>query len=259
MIIKYHFKANELLRRISPEEMGLEYTSVQRMELTASLTLNTNLTLDTKDEEICLVVMGGEVDFQYGRFTGTAIFKDMIYIPWKESITLIPKTRTVLMRFGAPSHIDTQFAHLKFSDVDQDPKKHKVFGKVENNCQRDVWNFIDDDFKASRLMVGLCEGNIGGWTSWPPHEHADKREEVYVYFNMGKAFGIQCVYKDMEHPLIVAIVKDGDLISIPRGYHPNVGCPGGKISFIYCMVAKKPGDRKFMDLHIQKIFGDKLE
>jgi len=55
------------------------------------------------------------------------------------------------------------------------------------------------------------------------------------------------------------MIRDGDLISIPKGYHPNVGCPAGKISYIYCMVSKIPGDRNFMDLKIQEIYGDKFK
>jgi len=107
--------------------------------------------------------------------------------------------------------------------------------------------------------MGLCESDAGGWTAWPPHEHAEKREEVYVYFNMGNAFGVQCVYDDMDNPYDVTMIRDGDLISIPKGYHPNVGCPAGKISYIYCMVSKIPGDRNFMDLKIQEIYGDKFK
>jgi 5-deoxy-glucuronate isomerase len=55
------------------------------------------------------------------------------------------------------------------------------------------------------------------------------------------------------------MVTNGDLVSVPKGYHPSVGCPAGKICYIYCMVSKKSGDRSFMDLHIQEIYGDKFE
>ena len=108
-------------------------------------------------------------------------------------------------------------------------------------------------------MMGLCESDVGGWTSWPPYEHAEKRKEVYVYFNMKNAFGVQCVYDNMDNPYDVAMVMDGDLISIPKGYHPNVGCPAGEISYIYCMASKIPGDRNFMVLKIQEIYGDKFK
>lgn len=252
MRVKHHFKANELLKKKRPEDLGLEYTSSQRIELKGTLNF------DTKEEEACLVVMRGKIDFQFEDKKGIADFKDMIYVPRRRRIQLY-SNNAVLMYFGAPSEIDTQFSHIDFLTIDKNSSTHKSVGASENNCRRDVWNFIDADFNCSRLMMGLCEGNIGGWTAWPPHEHADKREEVYVYFNMGNAFGVQCVYDDMDNPYAVAIVRNGDLISIPRGYHPNVGCPAGKISYIYCMASKKLGDRNFMDLNIQEIYKDKIK
>ena len=76
---------------------------------------------------------------------------------------------------------------------------------------------------------------------------------------MGKAFGVQCVYEDMDDPMAVVMVRDGDLVSVPRGYHPNVGCPAGRISYVYCMTARTAGQRDFMDLHFQEIYGDGFE
>ncbi|NQT67477.1 MAG: hypothetical protein HQ569_07890, partial [Actinobacteria bacterium] len=75
MKVKRHFKANELLKKKRPEDFGLKYTSCQRIEL------KEKLILDTEEEEVCLVVIRGEVDFQFEDKKGIANFKDMIYIP----------------------------------------------------------------------------------------------------------------------------------------------------------------------------------
>jgi len=251
---KYYFKAYELLKKINPEEMGLEFTSIQRIELK-----NNTMSFETADEEVCLSLIDGEINYSCNEVKGSAIFRDMLYVPIKTSITISSSYGAVLMRFGAPSSIQYKLVHIRFSDVDKDEKRHKVYGKKESNCRRDVWNYIDENFNSSRYLIGICQGDIGGWTAWPPHEHAKKREEVYVYFNMGNSFGLQCVYKDIGKQVIVALVENGDMVSIPRGYHPNVGCPAGRISYIYCMVSKKEGDRRFMDLDIQKQFGNKFE
>jgi 5-deoxy-glucuronate isomerase len=76
---------------------------------------------------------------------------------------------------------------------------------------------------------------------------------------MGDGFAIQCVYEDMRRPDAVVLVQDGHLVTIPAGYHPNVGSPKGGIRYIYCMVSVEAGDREFMDLHIQSEYGSKLE
>jgi 5-deoxy-glucuronate isomerase len=182
----------------------------------------------------------------------------MLYVPRRATVQLRASSETVVMRFGAPADLNTQFTYLPFASIDSDPARHKTYGSRETNCRREVWDFIGDDFSAWRLMVGFCRGETGGWTAWPPHEHASKREEVYVYFDMGHASGVQCIYEDVTHPLVVALVTEGDLVSVPRGYHPSVACPGGRMSYVYCMAAKQPGDRRFMDLNIQAIYGDRF-
>lgn len=247
--MKYHYRAGELLERKGPRDLGLELTSVQRLEFGG------RRRIESGDEEVCLVVIDGSVEYDCRRTAGRAVFRDMLYVP-RRSRASLTSNDAVVMRYGAPSDRDAEFAHLRFADVDGGPETHEVFGTAEKNTRRDVWHFIGADFPCSRLMMGLCRGEAGGWTVWPPHEHGEQREEVYVYFDMGDAFAVQCVYEDMERPLAVAMVRDGDLVSVPRGYHPNAGCPAGGISYIYCMVSRTAGRRDFMDLHFQEIYGD---
>jgi len=251
--VKYHFKAHELTQKLlAPWRMGLQYVSAQRLRISGSVAV------DSGKEELCLVCMSGAVSFDAPGFSGTACVKDMLYLPRRTAVQLSASSEAVMMRFGAPADCDTAFAHLPFADVDADSTRHKTYGKRETNSRREVWDFIGDGFPARRLMTGLCRGETGGWTAWPPHEHASKREEVYVYYDMGQAFGLQCVYEDLAHPLAVVLVTEGDLVSVPTGYHPSVACPGGRMSYVYCMAAKQPGDRHFMDLTIQAVYGDKL-
>lgn len=180
-----------------------------------------------------------------------------MYVP-RDSRIVLSEGPGVVIRFGAPCTEKYGFAHVPFDVVDRDPEKHKVYGKVETGSQRDVWNYITNDFPSGRFLTGICFGRKGGWTAWPPHEHGEKREEVYVYMGMGDGFAIQCVYDEMEDASAY-VVQDGHLISIPHGYHPNCGCPYGEIRYVFCMVSVKEHDRDFMDLKTQKVFGDKLE
>jgi 5-deoxy-glucuronate isomerase len=253
MSLKYHFKPAEMLGGLRPEEMGLAYTHVQRLELSGA-----PAAIETADQEVCLVVLEGQVGYETASVAGSAGAKDMLYVPRGSVLELAAAERAVLMRYGAPAHIDTEFVHLPFARIDADPARHAAYGTENNNSRRDVWHFLGDDFNASRLMMGICRSRTGGWTSWPPHEHGDQREEVYTYIDMGHGFGIQCVYEDMTTPLAVALVTEGDLVSIPRGYHPNVGCPASVMSFVWCMVALTPGQRQFMNLRIQPLYGDRF-
>ena len=249
MKMKTHFLPQETLTLLQPEEMGLVYTSVQRIEL------EKELRLESGEEELCLLCLEGTLEFSCGGISGSAQKCDMLYVPIHTAIELKGEN-AVLMRFGAPCTQVYTFAHIPFSQVDGD-ERHKVYGKVENGTKRDVWNFIDEKFSSGRFLTGICFGGDGGWTAWPPHEHGAEREEVYIYFDMGDSFGVQCVYDELSTAKAY-VIQNGHLIAIPQGYHPNCGSPHGGIRYMYCMVATTEGERDFMDLRIQSIFGDRL-
>ncbi|MCK7529244.1 MAG: 5-deoxy-glucuronate isomerase [Ignavibacteriales bacterium] len=81
--------------------------------------------------------------------------------------------------------------------------------------------------EAGRLMAGVTWSDPGNWTSWPPHEHADLAEELYVYYDMPpEAFGIQLVYTDKLEPERIEMVRDGDVVIMPQGLPPERRHPG---------------------------------
>lgn len=245
-----HFKPEEMKGRLSAKDMGLVYCSAERVQVSGKVEL------ESGEEELCLVCIAGEASYQCQGAAGKAVVSDMLYVPIQTSITLEGED-AVVVRFGAPCSKQYAFKHIPFAEVDKDDR-HKVYGKMENGTLRDVWNYIDESFPSGRFLTGICHGRDGGWTAWPPHEHGAEREEVYVYFNMGNSFAVQCVYEELQEADAYA-VTEGHLVAIPKGYHPNCGCPCGGINYVYCMVSTTEGDRNFMDLRTQKIYGDKLE
>lgn len=245
-----HLKPEEMKGRLTPADLELTYCSAERIELSGKREL------ESGQEELCIVCIAGEASYCCQGESGKAVLSDMLYVPIDSQITLEGED-AVLIRFGAPCTKKYEFKHIPFAEVDKD-SRHKVYGKTENGTLRDVWNYIDEDFGSGRFLTGICRGGDGGWTAWPPHEHGAEREEVYVYFNMGNSFAVQCVYDDLQQADAYA-VTEGHLVSIQKGYHPNCGCPCGGIQYVYCMVSTTEGDREFMNLRTQKIYGDKLE
>jgi 5-deoxy-glucuronate isomerase len=81
-------------------------------------------------------------------------------------------------------------------------------------------------------------------------------EELYVYFDMpAPAFGIQMVYTQPDQPELISIVRDGDAVLMPSGYHPNVAAPGHSINFIWMMAARREvEDRQFGVVNVQPGF-----
>ena len=51
------------------------------------------------------------------------------------------------------------------------------------------------------------------------------------------------------------VVRDGDVVMMPRGYHPNVAAPGGSINFLWMMAAhREVEDRQFGVVNVQPDF-----
>ena len=65
-------------------------------------------------------------------------------------------------------------------------------------------------------------------------------------------FGIQMVYTDPGAPELAVVVRQDDVVLMPRGYHPNVAAPGCSIGFLWMMAAtREVEDRKFGVVNVQ--------
>jgi 5-deoxy-glucuronate isomerase len=120
-------------------------------------------------------------------------------------------------------------------------------------AERDLNILIGKNVEAGRIMAGVTFSRPGNWTSWPPHEHARMLEEAYLYIDMpAPGWGIQLVYNDPSQPELVAVVREGDCVLMPQGFHPNVSAPGGQINFLWMMAAIREGeDRQFGVVNVQ--------
>ena len=81
-------------------------------------------------------------------------------------------------------------------------------------------------------------------------------EEAYLYIDMPPpSFGVQLVYTDTREPEVATIVREGDVVLMPAGYHPNVAAPGGSINFVWMMAAnREDADRQFGVVNVQPEF-----
>ena len=125
-----------------------------------------------------------------------------------------------------------------------------------SGSSRQLHMLLAKNVEAGRLVVGFTVSEPGNWTSWPPHEHAAMLEEIYVYFDMpDPSFGIQLVYSNPDDPELVTVVRDGDAVLIPSGYHPNVSVPGHCICFLWAMAAhREVVDRQYGVVNLEPGF-----
>ena len=180
---------------------------------------------------------------------------DAIYIPRDAEFDVAAGTAGCdLAEIAAPVEQKYPVQFVSFADVQKDPGLHFTTGA--DASRRDLNILLGKNIQAGRIMAGVTFSRPGNWTSWPPHEHAVLAEEAYLYIDMPHpAFGVQLVYSDDRNPELATIVREGDVVLMPQGYHPNVAAPGHPINFLWMMAAaREKDDRLFGVVNVHPDF-----
>jgi 5-deoxy-glucuronate isomerase len=210
----------------------------------------------TADRETGLVCLRGRAQVTAGASGNPSTHEltpyDAFYIPRDSDVEVLAGAEGGdLAEVAAPVTGDYPLQFVPYANVRQDPALHFIAGG--ESTTRDLNIVIGKNVRAGRIVAGVTFSQPGNWTSWPPHEHAAMLEEAYLYINMPEpAWGIQLVYTDRKEPELVAVVREGDCVVMPAGYHPNVAAPGGTIGFLWMMAAhREVADRQFGVVNVQ--------
>jgi 5-deoxy-glucuronate isomerase len=209
----------------------------------------------TGEKETGLIMLRGTAVIQVDGGSYTLGRYDALYAPRDVSLEIAPGPDGCdLVEVAAPVGRRHPVQFVSFASIRQDPALHFEAGGP--SAKRDLNVLIGKNVLAGRIMAGVTFSAPGNWTSWPPHEHAAMLEEAYLYIDMpAPGFGVQLVYTDPRAPEIVALVREGDLVLMPKGFHPNVAAPGGAINFVWMMAAHREDvDRQYGVVNVQPEF-----
>lgn len=181
---------------------------------------------------------------------------DAIYIPRDSTVTIATETSADLAECSADVQGTYPVQVVRYADVEKNGSLKFTTGGAAN--KRTVSILLGKNIEAGRIIAGVTTSEPGNWTSWPPHEHASMLEELYVYFDMpAPAFGVQFVYTNTNDPEIVTVVREGDAVLMPRGFHPNVAIPDHPINFVWMMAAhREVEDRQYGIVTVQPGFDE---
>lgn len=212
-----------------------------------------HVSFHTADHEVGLICLKGSAEVKTGDRTYPLELYDALYVSRDANVEVKPlgADGCDLAEVSAPvaKQYPTQF--VSYREVRQNPKLHLIAGKPP--AERDLNVLIGANVQAGRIMAGVTFSTPGNWTSWPPHEHSKLLEEAYLFIDMpAPSFGVQFVYTDPNKPELVQVVREGDCVLMPQGYHPNVAAPGGQINFLWMMAAITEGeDRLYGVVNVQ--------
>jgi 5-deoxy-glucuronate isomerase len=125
--------------------------------------------------------------------------------------------------------------------IGPDKVTQEVRGKGSNT--RHVTNILPETEPADSLLVVEVLTPAGNTSSYPPHKH-DKNdlpresllEETYYHrLNPSQGFGFQRVYTDDRSLDEAMAVENGDVVLVPKGYHPTATCHGYDLYYLNVM------------------------
>ncbi len=193
---------------------------------------------------------GGTVETAGQRFELSKY--DALYVPRDSRVTVTPGPDGFdLAEVAAPVEGSYPIQFVRFADVQKEPTLHFLTGGAAN--KRNLNILIGKNVKAGRIVAGVTFIEPGNWASWPPHEHGQMLEEAYLYIDMpAPGWGVQFVYTNPQSPELVTVVREGDVVAMPAGYHPNVASPGCSAGFLWMMAAhREVEDRQFGVVNVQ--------
>ncbi len=227
---------------ITPESAGWQYIGFQVHRLTAGQQINGG----ADARETCLVILAGSADISVDgeHFAGiggrTSVFDDAapgaVYAPAGRKYAVTAKGEVELAVCSAPGKAGRSPRSITAAEMSKE-----VRGSGTNT--RYVRNILPQTKEADSLLVVEVITPGGHWSSYPPHKHdkatAGKEtvlEETYYHrLKPSQGFGFQRVYTDERDLDETMCVHDGDLVLVPRGYHPVGAAHGYDLYYLNVM------------------------
>lgn len=233
---------------VTPKNTATRHLHYGRIRLDAG---DAPLTFENQTHETGLICLNGSAKISTGGQAFNINRYDALYVPRDSHIEVSTGNGCDLAEISAEVENKYPLQFVSFEAIRKNPALHFTAGKPPT--ERDLNILLGKNIQAGKIMAGVTFSSDGNWTSFPPHEHAEMLEEAYLYIDMpAPQWGIQMVYTDPKNPELIEVVREGDVVVMPKGFHPNVAAPGGQINFLWMMAANtEVEDRQFGVVNVQ--------
>jgi 5-deoxy-glucuronate isomerase len=233
---------NGRLVSVTPAAAGWSYVGFEVYRLARGAAIS----MVTEGREACVVILSGRADIAFGEHQWRGVGSretvfggppDAVYAP--PGGTLAIAGASDMCEFAicwAPAERGAKAARIPARDV-------HPFKRGSGRTERTIYNILMEDRPAEALLVTEVFTPGGNWSSYPPHKHDtdDLPRESYLeetYYHRTarpEGFAVQLVYTD-DRSLNEAIqVRNGDVVLVPRGYHPVAAGPGYDLYYLNVM------------------------
>lgn len=234
--------ADGCVLEVTPQSAGWDHVGFRLLKLADGQTA----TGGEPDREACLVLVAGKARItaggeDFGLVGGRASpFEDRapgaVYVPAGAAFEVKAEGAVELAICSAPGKPGGAARRIP---ADSMPRETRGQGA---NLRR-VRNILPETEAADSLLVVEVITPAGHWSSYPPHKHdtasageETRLEETYYHrVDPPQGFAFQRVYTDDRSIDETVCVEDGDLVMVPRGYHPVGAAHGYDLYYLNVM------------------------
>lgn len=216
---------------VTPERVGWSYTGL----LVRRLADGDAWDQPAGPDEVALVPLGGVCRVEaLGRQWRIGERRSVFHgQPW--ALYLPPQTA---FRVWADGPVELAICRARaeesFDPVLIEPDDVAVEIRGAGNAARQINTIVPPGFPAQRLHVVEVFIPSGNWSSYPPHKHdradppheADLEEITYYRIDPASGFALHRLRTADDRLDVAWVVRDGDVVLVPEGYHTAVVAPG---------------------------------
>lgn len=226
---------NAPIINVTPESVGWEYLRLQVYRLAPGEALSE----ETAAYETGLVVLGGRCTVGAGdaQFESIGERPDVwsktppyaVLLPPGIHYEVVAETPLHLLVAGALCRDESGGAPRLIT-----PQEITAEDRGAGNTYRRIHHILPPKADSIRLQLVEVYTPAGNWSSFPPHKHDTEDppreaylEETYYYqINPKDGFALQRVYTHDGSLDQTCAPHDGDVVLVPKGYHPVSAMPG---------------------------------
>jgi 5-deoxy-glucuronate isomerase len=204
--------------RVTPESAGWRYVGFEAVRLTDRI--------ERREEarETCVVLLSGRCSLMgLGEAARDSVFDGpptALYVPPRTTWWVEGEGELGICTAPADGRLEPRLL--------ADPE---LLTRGAGTEERRIANILMESEAAESLLVTEVVTPAGHWSSYPPHKHdredlpreAQLEETYYHRLRGGEGFGFQRVYTDDRSLDEGIAITDGDVVLVPRGYHPVAG------------------------------------
>jgi 5-deoxy-glucuronate isomerase len=240
---KYQDKQG-LTHVVKKGEGGLKKSILDLLKLESGKSYSSN----TKTNESAFIILSGSCNFSGKDFNFEKIGsrKDVfsgkptaVYLPFNTLFEIKALTDLEIAICSAESELKSKPVLIGPDDVTE-----LNLGVL--NWTRKAYFIIDQKINSENIFLGETLISPGKW-AFPPHRHdfdnlpveVDMEEVYHFRVNPQTGFGLQVSYNDDKSRDDAYLVRNGDTVLLPDGYHPVAASPVDSLYLLWFMAGEK--------------------